>query len=131
MKNFIDTADKTIVEKRDSIQKLQDEIREICFDCIHKQKDIQVGDLIYVPSKDKYGIFIELHNEDVKNPVIKSNFLTKLGLPSKNITTVNLSDLEKVTDSLENIINNNFSGEEFDAKKAIEACEESIKNLKL
>lgn len=130
MKDFINNADKTIIEKREQIQQLQTDIKEICFDCIKKQKDIEVGDLIYVASKNKYGIFIDLHNEDVKNPIIKSNFLTKLGLPSKNITTVNLADLEKITEPIEDIVNNNFEGEDFNAEKAIQACKEAIEKLK-
>ena len=130
MEKFINNADNIISEKRVEIEKLQTEIREICFDCISKQKDITVGDMIYIPSKNKYAIFVELHNEDVKNQVIKSNLLTKLGLPSKNITTVSLNDLEKVTDSVENIINNNFSGEDFNAEKAILACKNLINELK-
>lgn len=130
MNDFINNADKLINEKRLHIEKLQLEIRNICFECISKQKDIEIGDLIYIPSKNKFGIFIELHNEDVNNQVIKSNLLTKQGIPSKNITTVALNDLEKVTDNLEEVIKNNFSGEDFDANKAILTCEEIIKNLK-
>lgn len=130
MNDFINNADKLINEKRLHIEKLQLEIRNICFECISKQKDIEIGDLIYIPSKNKFGIFIELHNEDVNNQVIKSNLLTKQGIPSKNITTVALKDLEKVTDNLEEVIKNNFSGEDFDANKAILTCEEIIKNLK-
>lgn len=130
MKKDLSHAVESIKTNRAEIERLQAEIREICFDCIKKEKDIKVGDLIYIPSKNKYGIFVELHNEDVENQIIKSNFLTKQGLPSKNITTVKLSDLEKVTDSLENIIINNFSGEDFDAEKAIKACSEAINNLK-
>ena len=130
MKDFISNADALINEKRLEIEKLQLEIRNICFECISKQKDIEIGDLIYVPSKNKFGIFVELHNEDVNNQVIKSNFLTKQGMPSKNITTVALNDLEKVTDVLDEVIKNNFSGEDFDANKAILTCKETIKNLK-
>lgn len=130
MNDFINNADKLINEKRLHIEKLQLEIRDICFECISKQKDIEIGDLIHIPSKNKFGIFIELHNEDVNNQVIKSNLLTKQGIPSKNITTVALKDLEKVTDNLEEVIKNNFSGEDFDANKAILTCEEIIKNLK-
>lgn len=130
MKDFISNSDKLINEKRLQVEKLQLEIRDICFECISKQKDIEIGDLIYIPSKNKFGIFVELHNEDVNNQVIKSNFLTKQGMPSKNITTVALNDLEKVTDTLDEIIKNNFSGEDFDADKAISACKEAIKNLK-
>ena len=130
MKDFIENADKLIDEKRLQIEKLQSEIREICFESILKQKDIKIGDLIYIPSKNKFGIFIELHNEDVINPIIKSNLLTKQGMPSKNVTTVSLKDLEKVTDSIKNVIENNFSGEDFNAEKVISVCEEAIENLK-
>lgn len=130
MEKYIAESNELLSQKRESIEKLQSEIRDICFDCIKKQKDIQIGDLIYIPSKNKYGIFVELHNEDVLNQVIKSNLLTKLGMPSKNITTVSINDLEKVTDSLEDIIKNNFSGEEFDADKAILSCNETIEKLK-
>lgn len=129
MQDFITNADKLIQEKRFQISKLQDEIKQLCFDCIQKQKDVKVGDLIYIPSKNKYGIFIDLHNEDVNNQILKSNLLTKQGLPSKNITTVSLNDLEKVTETLEYIITTNFSGEEFDANKAISACNELINKL--
>lgn len=130
MNKFVDNAYETISSKRVEIEKLQTEIREICFECIKKQKDIEIGDMIYIPSKNKYGIFVELHNEDVKEQVIKSNLLTKQGLPSKNITTVSLNDLEKVTDSLDNVIKSNFSGEDFDADKAIEGCKIAIEKLK-
>lgn len=130
MEKFMNNADKIISEKRVEIEKLQTEIREICFECISKQKDIKIGDMIYIPSKNKYAIFVELHNEDVYNQVIKTNLLTKQGLPSKNITTVSLNDLEKVTDSIENIINSNFSGEDFDAEKAILACKNLMEKLK-
>lgn len=130
MNDFMNNADKLINEKRLHIEKLQFEIRNICFECISKQKDIEIGDLIYIPSKNKFGIFIELHNEDVNNQVIKSNLLTKQGVPSKNITTVALNDLEKVTEDLDVIIKNNFSGEDFDANKAILTCKEIIKKLK-
>lgn len=130
MKELLKTSEVSINEKRNQIVTLQEEIRNICFECIEKSKNITVGDLVYVPSKNKYGIFIDLHNEDVSNQIIKTNFLTKLGLPSKNVTTVKLNDLEKVTDSIENIINNNFEGEDFDPQKAIVACKDAIKNLK-
>lgn len=130
MEKFMNNADKIISEKRVEIEKLQTEIREICFECISKQKDIKIGDMIYIPSKNKYAIFVELHNEDVHNQVIKTNLLTKQGLPSKNITTVSLNDLEKVTDSIENIINSNFSGEDFNAEEAILACKNLMEKLK-
>ena len=130
MKELLKTSEQTINEKREQIVSLQEDIRNICFDCIKQSKDIEVGDLVYVPSKNKYGIFIDLHNEDVNNQIIKTNFLTKLGLPSKNVTTVNISDLEKVTDTVENVINNNFEGEEFNPEKAISACKEAIGKLK-
>lgn len=130
MKELLKASEVSINEKRNQVATLQKEIRSICFECIEKSKDITVGDLVYIPSKNKYGIFIDLHNEDVSNQVIKTNLLTKLGLPSKNVTTVQLNDLEKVTDSIENIINNNFEGEDFDPQKAIHACEEAIKKLK-
>lgn len=130
MEKFMNNADKIISEKRVEIEKLQTEIREICFECINKQKDIKIGDMIYIPSKNKYAIFVELHNEDVHNQVIKTNLLTKQGLPSKNITTVSLNDLEKVTDSIENIINSNFSGEDFNAEEAILSCKNLMEKLK-
>lgn len=130
MNDFIKNSDSIISQKRLEIKKLQDEIREICLDCILKEKNIQIGDMIYVPSKNKYGIFTELHNEDVTNLIIKSNFLTKLGMPSKNITTVKINELEKVTEPIQDVINNNFSGEEFDANKALSAYSEAIENLK-
>lgn len=130
MQEYIQNASQLIDAKRFEIEKLQSEIREICFESIKKQKDIQIGDMLYIPSKNKFAIFVELHNEDVNNQVIKTHMLTKQGVPSKNITTVSITDLEKVTDSLENVIKNNFSGEEFNAEEAVMACKNSIENLK-
>ena len=130
MNDFIKNTSHTIDKKRLEISKLQSEIRELCFECVYKQKDITIGDLIYIPSKNKYGIFSELHNEDVNNLVIKSNLLTKQGMPSKNITTVSINDLEKVTETIENIVTNNFSGEDFEPQKSINVCKEVINNLK-
>lgn len=130
MHNFTSNANKLIENKRFQISNLEREIRQICFDFIEKQKNIKVGDLIFIPSKNKYAIFVDLHNEEISNQVIKTHVLTKQAMPSKNITTVSLNDLEKVNDKLENIIKTNFSSEELDKNKAISAYQELIHKIK-
>ena len=115
---------EAINTKYNQIEELKKEIRELCFDHIKEEKDIVLGDLIEIPSKNKFAIFSDLHTENVDESIIKTFVLTKLGLPSKKVTTFNINDIVKVNDSLETIISNNFSGEEFDATVAIKACKD-------
>lgn len=120
---------EAINAKYNQIEQLKREIRELCFEHIKEEKNIVLGDLIEIPSKNKFAIFSDLHTENVDECVIKTFVLTKLGIPSKKVTTFNINDINKVTESLDNIINNNFSGEEFDANKAILACKETQAEL--
>lgn len=115
---------EAINTKYNQIEELKKEIRELCFEHIKEEKDIVLGDLIEIPSKNKFAIFSDLHTENVDESIIKTFVLTKLGLPSKKVTTFNINDIVKVNDNLETIISNNFSGEEFDATTAINACKE-------
>lgn len=120
---------EAINTKYNQIEQLKIEIRELCFEHIKEEKNIVLGDLIEIPSKNKFAIFSDLHTENVDECVIKTFVLTKLGVPSKKVTTFNINDIIKVTEDLENIIHNNFSGEEFDANKAIAACKETQSEL--
>ena len=120
---------EVINSKYNQIEQLKLEIRELCFEHIKEQKDIVLGDLIEIPSKNKFAIFSDLHTENVDECVIKTFVLTKMGVPSKKVTTFNINDVNKVTEDLEKLIKNNFSGEEFDADKAISACKEVQKEL--
>lgn len=123
------TRQELINKKNSEIESLRNEIRQICFEHIKEEKDIVLGDLIEIPSKNKFAIFCELHTENVEESVIKTFVLTRLGLPSKKITTFNINDVNKVSESIETIINNNFSGEDFDAQTAINACKETQSQL--
>lgn len=118
------TRQELINKKNSEIENLKNEIRQICFEHIKDKKDISLGDMIEIPSKNKFAIFSELHTENVEESVIKTFVLTRLGLPSKKVTTFNINDVKKVTESIDTIINNNFSGEDFDAEVAIKACKE-------
>lgn len=118
------TKQEMINTKYNQIEELKKEIRELCFEHIKEAKDVVLGDLIEIPSKNKFAIFSDLHTENVDECVIKTFVLTKLGLPSKKVTTFNINDVVKVNTDLETIIKNNFSGEEFDADKAISGCKE-------
>lgn len=113
------------------IKELQMNIRNTCFENIKEEKNISLGDLIYVSKANKFGIFTNLYNEDIDNPVIRVNYLTKKGLPSKNVTTVNLADLEKCSLSLEDILKENFTQEEdFDLEKALKLGTELMLEFK-
>lgn len=118
-----------INKKNNEILKLKNEIRDICFEHIKESKNIKVGDLVKIPSKNKFAIFSDLHTETVNDSVIKTLVLTRLGVPSKKVTTFNINDVVKVDEKLETVIQNNFSGEDFDAKKAVESCIETQSQL--
>lgn len=119
-----------INSKLEQITSLKADIRNICFEHIKESKDVEIGDLIHIPSKDKYAIFSELHTETIENSVLKCFALTKLGMPGKKITTFSLKDVEKCKDTIENIISTSFSGEDFDADKAIDSCRKVQAQLK-
>ena len=129
MSTQLDRINK-INDNKNKISELELNIREICFEHIKDVKDIEVGDLIYVPSKKKYGFFTDLYNDNIEDMTVRANFLTKQGLVSKNVTIVKINDLEKCTDSIENIINTNFSDEDTDKEKAIIVCNEFFSNMK-
>lgn len=116
------TKQELINKKNEEINTLKEEIRAICFEHIKEHKDLSVGDFIEIPSKNKFAIFTDLHTEDVDNCVIKTLVLTKLGIPSKRVTTFDLNDVNKIQTSIKDILRNNFEGEDFDKKAAIDAC---------
>lgn len=118
-----------INKKNEEINTLKKEIRELCFEHIKESKDLSVGDFIEIPSKNKFAIFTDLHTENIDNCIIKTFVLTKLGIPSKRVTTFNLNDVNKIQISIEDVIKNNFEGEDFDEKTAIEACLSSQSDL--
>lgn len=123
------TRQDLINKKNDEIQVLKNEIREICFEHIKEEKGIVLGDFIEIPSKNKFAIFSDLHTESAEESVIKTFVLTRLGLPSKKVTTFKLEDVQKINKDIKDIINENFSGEEFDADAALNACLETQKEL--
>jgi nucleoid DNA-binding protein len=124
------TKSELIKQKNEQIETLKKEIRNICFEYVKEEKDLVVGDMVEIPSKGKFAFFSELHTEDINDMIIKSYVLTKAGIPAKKITTFNLGDIVKVKDSIDSIVKNNFSGEDFNADKAIEACIETQQSLR-
>ena len=111
-----------INQKNNQIEVLKNEIREICFQHIKDEKNIVLGDFIEIPSKNKFAVFSDLHTESADDCVIKTFVLTRLGLPSKKVTTFKLEEVQKITKDIKDIVNENFSGEDFDADVAIDAC---------
>lgn len=116
------TRQDLINKKNNEIETLKNEIREICFEHIKAEKDIVLGDFIEIPSKNKFAVFSDLHTESADECVIKTFILTRLGLPSKKVTTFKLDDVQKINKDIKDVINENFSGEEFDADAALDAC---------
>ena len=117
-----------INQKNSQIESLKAEIRELCFEHIKEEKGLVLGDFIEIPSKNKFAVFSDLHTESADDCVIKTFVLTRLGLPSKKVTTFKLEDVQAITKDIKDIINENFSGEDFDADAAIDACL-TVKNL--
>ena len=117
-----------INQKNSQIESLKAEIRELCFEHIKEEKGLILGDFIEIPSKNKFAVFSDLHTESADNCVIKTFVLTRLGFPSKKVTTFKLEDVQAITKDIKDIINENFSGEDFDADAAIDACL-TVKNL--
>ena len=122
------TKQDLINQKNNQIEALKAEIREICFEHIKEEKGLVLGDFIEIPSKNKFAVFSDLHTESADDCVIKTFVLTRLGLPSKKVTTFKLEDVQAITKDIKDIINENFSGEDFDADAAIDACL-TVKNL--
>jgi hypothetical protein len=125
-----ESKSQLIVKKNKEIETLKQEIRDICFEYIYEEKNIVVGDMIEIPSKGKFAIFSELHTEDINDMMIKSYVLTKAGVPAKKITTFNLEDVVKINDSIENIVKNNFSGEDFNPDVSVKECVEVQNSLR-
>lgn len=116
------TKQDLINKKNNEIEILKSEIRDICFEYIKEEKGLALGDFIEIPSKNKFAVFSDLHTESADECVIKTLVLTRLGLPSKKVTTFKLEEVQKISRDIKDIINENFSGEDFDADAAIDAC---------
>lgn len=116
------TKQDLINKKNNEIEVLKSEIREICFEHIKEEKGLVLGDFIEIPSKNKFAVFSDLHTESADDSVIKTLVLTRLGLPSKKVTTFKLNEVQKISKDIKDIINENFSGEDFDADAALDAC---------